>query len=332
MKVLFYSAQKYDEKSFTLMNSGYGYELSFLEAHLNPETAKLAQGYDVISAFVNDDLSAATLEALKNSGVRLIAMRCAGYNNIDLEAAKRLDLELVRVPEYSPYAVAEHSAALVLGLNRKTHKAYNRVRENNFRLAGLQGFDLHGKTIGIIGCGKIGRVAVDIFKGFGMQVLVCDPFLTEEIPGVKKKCLDELLSNSDIISLYCPLTKETKHLINDDAIKKMRDGVMLINTSRGALVDTRAVIRGLKSGKIAYLGIDVYEEEAGIFFEDHTEAALDDDVLARLMTFPNVLITGHQAFFTKEALAEIAKVSLENIKAFSSTSIDDTYMTRKVNF
>jgi D-lactate dehydrogenase len=317
MKVLFYSSQKYDEKSFSTVNKDFGFELNFLEAHLNPETAKLASGYDTVCAFVNDDLSADTLEALKAVGVRLIAMRCAGYNNVDLEAIERLGLELVRVPEYSPYAVAEHSAALVLSLNRKIHKAYNRVRENNFRIAGLQGFDLHSKTIGIIGCGKIGRVAVEIFKGFGMQVLVCDPFLTEDIPGVKKKCLEELLANSDIISLYCPLTKETKHVINDEAIKKMRDGVMLINTSRGGLVDTRAVIRGLKSGKIAYLGIDVYEEEAGIFFEDHTESALDDDVLARLMTFPNVLITGHQAFFTKEALAEIAKVTLENIKAFS---------------
>lgn len=320
MKILFYSSQNYDEESFTKAKSelGYSFDFDFLEAHLTEQTAKLAQGYRVVCAFVNDDLSAKVLEILKACGVELITMRCAGYNNVDIKSACQLGIEVTRVPEYSPYAVAEHSCALVMALNRKTHKAYSRTRDLNFKINGLRGFDLHGKSIGIIGFGKIGQIAARIFYGFGMDVLIHDPFFKGELEFGRLVDFDELLAGSDIISLYCPLTKGTKHIINEEAISKMKDGVMLINTSRGGLVDTKAVIQGLKSEKIKYLGIDVYEEEADIFFEDHEEDMIHDDVLARLLTFPNVLVTGHQAFFTQEALDQIAKVSLENIKAFAA--------------
>ena len=319
MKILFYSSQSYDKESFGLANKDYDYEIEYLDAHLSPKTALLANGYDVVCVFVNDDLSAETIKSLCENGVKLVALRCAGYNNVDLKAAKECGLEVVRVPEYSPYAVAEHACALALTLNRKTHKAYNRTRESNFKIAGLKGFDMHGKTVGIIGCGKIGEIAARIFNGFGMKVLVSDPTYKAELDFIKLVDLEELLRDSDLISLHCPLNQDTKHLINAETIKTMKDGVMLINTSRGALIDTKAVIDGLKSQKIGYLGIDVYEEEADLFFEDHTESILTDDVLARLLSFPNVLVTGHQAFFTNEAVSEIAKVTLENIKAFSES-------------
>ena len=321
MKILFYSSQNYDKESFekSKQELGYDYEFDFIEAHLNEKTAKLAQGYRVICAFVNDDLSATVLETLKVCGVELVTMRCAGYNNVDLSKAKELDIKVTRVPEYSPYAVAEHSCALVMALNRKTHKAFNRTRDLNFKISGLRGFDLNNKTIGIVGFGKIGRIAAKIFHGFGMEVLVHDPFYKGKPEHGSLVSFEELLKQADIISLYCPLTKDTKHMINENSIAKMKDGVMIINTSRGALIDTKAVIAGLKSEKIAYLGIDVYEEEADIFFEDHEDEVIQDDVLARLLTFPNVLVTGHQAFFTQEALDEIAKVSLDNIKAFSES-------------
>ena len=317
-KILFYSSQNYDQESFNDSNSklDMGFEFDFLEAHLNETTAKLAQGYKAVCAFVNDDLSAKVLEILKVAGVELVTMRCAGYNNVDLEKAKELGITVTRVPEYSPYAVAEHSCALVITLNRKTHKAYNRSRDLNFKISGLRGFDLNDKKIGIIGFGKIGQIAAKIFHGFGMEILIYDPFFKEQPEFGSLVDLDEVLKESDVISLYCPLTKDTKHMINSDAIDKMKTGVMLINTSRGALIDTKAVIKGLKSGKIGYLGIDVYEEEADIFFEDHEDEIIQDDVLSRLLTFPNVLVTGHQAFFTQEALDEIAKVTLENISNF----------------
>lgn len=318
MKVLFYSAQSYDLESFKETNQKLklAYELDFVEAHLNAKTAKLSQGYKVVCAFVNDDLSAEVLEILKVNGVELVAMRCAGYNNVNLDKAKELDIKIVRVPEYSPYAVAEHSCALVMTLNRKTHRAFNRTRDLNFKISGLRGFDMHSKTIGIVGYGKIGQIAAKIFNGFGMNILIHDPFFKGSPEFGKMVSLEELLKASDVISLYCPLNKETKHIINDSSIEKMKNGVMLINTSRGGLIDTKAVIKALKSEKIKYLGIDVYEEEADIFFEDHEESMIKDDVLARLLTFPNVVVTGHQAFFTQEALDEIAKVTLGNIDSF----------------
>ena len=319
MKVLFYSSQNYDKESFQEANSKIkqNFEFDFCEAHLNEKTAQLACGYQAICAFVNDDLSATVLEVLKANSVELIAMRCAGYNNIDLNKAKELDLKVVRVPEYSPYAVAEHSCALAMTLNRKTHRAINRTRDLNFKISGLRGFDMHAKTIGIVGYGRIGQIAAKIFSGFGMEILIYDPFFKANPEHGKMASFDELLKTSDVISLYCPLNKDTKHIINENSIQKMKDGVMLINTSRGGLIDTKAVIAALKSEKIKYLGIDVYEEEADIFFEDHEESMIKDDVLARLLTFPNVIVTGHQAFFTQEALDEIAKVTLNNIKAFS---------------
>lgn len=319
MKILFYSSQNYDKESFEESNSKLklGYEFDFCESHLNIRTALLAKGYRAICAFVNDDINADVLEILKVNGVELIALRCAGFNNVDLKKAKDLDIKIVRVPEYSPYAVAEHSCALMMALNRKTHRAFNRTRDLNFKISGLRGFDMNKKIIGIIGFGKIGQIAAKIFDGFGMEILIYDPFVKNEPEYGKLVDLDKLLQESDIISLYCPLNKDTKHLINDSSIAKMKDGVMLINTSRGGLIDTKAVIRALKSQKIKYLGIDVYEEEADIFFEDHEESMIKDDVLARLLTFPNVLVTGHQAFFTQEALDQIAEVTLNNIKAFS---------------
>lgn len=318
MQILFYSSQNYDKESFEKSNSELklGYEFDFLESHLDTKTALLAKGYKAICAFVNDDINAEVLEILKVNGVELIALRCAGFNNINLEKAKELDIKVVRVPEYSPYAVAEHSCALMMTLNRKTHRAFNRTRDLNFKISGLKGFDMNKKTIGIIGFGRIGQIAAQIFNGFGMEILIYDPFFTDLPEYGNLVELDELLKNSDVISLYCPLNKATKHIINDSSIEKMKPGVMLINTSRGGLIDTKAVIRALKSEKIKYLGIDVYEEEADIFFEDHEDSMIKDDVLARLLTFPNVLVTGHQAFFTQEALHEIAHVTLDNISSF----------------
>lgn len=279
------------------------------------KTALLSKGFDAVCVFVNDSVDAEVLRILSENGIRLVALRCAGFNNVDLEAAKKYNVKVVRVPEYSPYAVAEHSCALILALNRKTHRAYNRTRESNFKLCGLQGFDLAGKTIGIIGCGRIGQVAAKIFDGFGMKVLVYDPYYKGDLDFAVQVTLPELLQASDIVSLYCPLNQETKHLIDAKAIEQMKDGVMIINTSRGALIDSKAAIAGLKSGKIGYLGLDVYEEEAGLFFEDHTGMIMQDEVLARLLTFPNVLVTGHQAFFTAEALSQIAKTTLVNLES-----------------
>lgn len=318
MKILFYSAQNYDIESFNNRKEKMDedFEIDFLEAHLNDRTASISQGYKVVCAFVNDEISKSVLEKLKECGVELIAMRCAGYNNIDLDVAKELDLKIVRVPEYSPYAVAEHASALIMALNRKIHKAYNRTRDLNFKIANLKGFDMHEKTIGIIGYGKIGQIATKIFNGYGMDILIHDPLTEEKAEFGKLVELDELLEKSDIISLHCPLNKDTKHLIDKSAIEKMKDGVMIINTSRGGLINTKAVIENLKSRKIGYLGIDVYEEEGDIFFEDHEESIIQDDVLARLLTFPNVLVTGHQAFFTQEAIDEIAKVTLDNVKSY----------------
>jgi D-lactate dehydrogenase len=317
MKIAVFSAKKYDREFLNAAN-GARHELRFFEPHLNEETVGLATGSQAVCVFVNDQVNAAVIERLHSLGVRLIALRCAGYNNVDLAAATKHDITVVRVPAYSPYAVAEHTIALMLALNRKLHRAYNRVREGNFALDGLVGFDMHGKTVGIIGTGKIGTVVAQILTGFGCPTLAFDPFpnATCRSLGVRYVELSELFAQSDIISLHCPLTPENKYIVSDAAIARMKNGVMLINTSRGALLDTIAIIEGLKSGKIGYIGLDVYEEEEEIFFEDRSGLILSDDVFARLLTFPNVIITGHQAFFTREALENIAATTIENITRF----------------
>ncbi|GAA4384464.1 2-hydroxyacid dehydrogenase [Hymenobacter koreensis] len=318
MNVTFFNAKPYDKQFFEAANPEFGHQLKFLEVPLNEHTAVLAKDAEAVCAFVNDHADAAVLRLLAEGGTRLIAMRCAGYNNVDLKAAAELGLKVVRVPAYSPHAVAEHALALILTLNRKTHRAYNRVREGNFALTGLMGFDLHGRTVGLIGLGKIGLVTARILKGFGCRVLGFDiqhEAEADEI-GVEFTDLDTLFAQSDIISLHCPLTPHTFHLINDEAIAKMKDGVMLINTSRGAIIDTKAVIKGLKCEKIKYLGLDVYEEEGDLFFEDMSAKVIQDDVFMRLLSFNNVLITGHQAFLTSDALQNIAHITLQNISDF----------------
>lgn len=321
MRVTVFSTKAYDEEFIQAANEADGHELHFLESRLTIETAKLANSSSAVCAFVNDQLTAEVLTALSASGVRLLALRSAGFNHVDLAAAARLGLTVARVPGYSPHAVAEHCVGLILALNRKLHRAYNRVRENNFALSGLLGFDLHGRTVGVVGTGKIGVCFAQIMVGFGCRVLASDPHPNPEIPrlGAEYVPLDALLCESDIVTLHCPLTPDTYHLINAERIPRMRDGVMLINTSRGALVDTAAVIAGLKSGKIGYLGLDVYEEEADLFFEDLSDQMLHDDVFSRLITIPNVLITGHQAFFTRDALENIAATTIANITAFERT-------------
>ena len=314
MKVAIFSAKKYDREFLSAAN-GSRHELRFFEPHLNEETVGLAAGFEAVCVFVNDQVNAAVIATLHSLGVRLIALRCAGYNNVDLAAAKKHGVTVVRVPAYSPYAVAEHTIALMLALNRKLHRAYNRVREGNFALDGLVGFDMHGKTVGVIGTGQIGTVVAQILTGFGCPTLAFDPFpnATCRSLGVRYVELNELFAQADIITLHCPLTPENKYMINGPAIARMKIGVMLINTSRGALLDTLPIIEALKSGKIGYLGLDVYEEEEQIFFEDRSGLILSDDVFARLLTFPNVIITGHQAFFTREALLNIATTTLDNI-------------------
>lgn len=319
MKVAVFSAKNYDREFLTAANAS-SHELHFFEPHLSEETAGLAAGFEAVCVFVNDRVDSTIIAKLSGVGVRLIALRCAGYNNVDLKAAKKHDIVVVRVPGYSPYAVAEHTLGLMLALNRKLHRAYNRVREGNFALDGLLGFDLHGKTAGIIGTGRIGTVVARILTGFGCQILAFDPMPDETCRslGVRYVQLDELLAQSDMITLHCPLTPDNKHMIDASALTKMRDGVMLINTSRGALIDTIAAIEALKSGKLGYLGLDVYEEEEQIFFEDRSGLIISDDVFSRLLTFPNVIITGHQAFFTREAMENIASTTIDNITKFES--------------
>jgi D-lactate dehydrogenase len=317
MKVAVFNARAVDRQFLTPANKP-GHELQFFEPPLNDATVGLAAGFDVVCVFVHDHVNAAVTEKLHSLGVRLIALRCAGYNNVDLASAKKYGIPVVRVPAYSPHAVAEHTIALMLALDRKLHRAYNRVREGNFSLEGLLGFDMRGKTVGIIGTGKIGTVVARILRGFHCKLLALDPFPSDYCRslGLEYLTLDELLPRSDIITLHCPLTPENKHIINVRALEKMKDGVMLINTSRGALLDTVAVIEALKSGKVGYLGLDVYEEEEKIFFEDRSSLIIPDDVFARLLTFPNVIITGHQAFFTREALENIAATTIDNITKF----------------
>ncbi|MEX0657568.1 MAG: 2-hydroxyacid dehydrogenase [Egibacteraceae bacterium] len=318
MKVGVFSTKAYDRQYLDRANGDHGHDLVFLEPRLTVETAPLASGFDAVCAFVNDDLGAEVLAALAEQSVRLVALRSAGFNHVDLARAAELGITVARVPAYSPHAVAEHTVALILTLNRKIHRAHARVREGNFSLVGLLGFDLCGKTVGIVGTGAIGRVFARIMAGFGCRLLAFDPSPSDEClaVGVQYVPQPQLLAEADIVSLHCPLTPETHHLIDADALGLMRDGAMLINTSRGALVDTGAVVDGLKSGKLGALGLDVYEEEEALFFQDLSDRVITDDVFARLQTFPNVVITGHQAFFTAEALAHIAETTLGNISAF----------------
>lgn len=319
MKVAFFDCHRFERRYFEDANREFLHEISFIEVRLSEDTACLAGGYTAICAFVNDNLNAKVVEALGGSGVRLIALRCAGFNNVDLDAAKAHGMSVVRVPEYSPYAVAEHAVALMLSLNRKIHRAYSRVREGNFTLDGLVGFDLHKKTVGIVGTGRIGGVLARIMNGFGCRLLGYDtnpnPALNEQY-GLRYVELTNLLRESDIISLHVPLTPDTRHIIEDNAFNQMKKGAMLINTGRGALIDTRALIRALKSGRIGFAGLDVYEEEENLFFRDFSEQIIPDDTLARLLTFPNVLITSHQGFLTQEALDKIARTTLQSISDF----------------
>ena len=318
MRTILFSTQTYDRDSFLACSSDL--DLHFQPARLTLDTAALAQGHAVVCAFINDDLSAPVLECLAEGGTQLIALRSAGYNHVDLHAAQQLGLTVVRVPAYSPHAVAEHAVALVLALNRRLHRAYNRTREGDFSLHGLTGFDLVGKRVGVVGTGQIGEVVARIMAGFGCALLAYDPYPNPAVEalGGRYVPLDELLAESDIVSLHCPLNDGTRYLVNSHSLQRMKRGAMLINTGRGALVETPALIEALKSGQLGYLGLDVYEEEANLFFEDRSDLPLQDDVLARLLTFPNVIVTAHQAFLTREALAAIARTTLDNISAWAS--------------
>ncbi len=320
MKIALFSAKAYDRDYFEQANQQFGYELDYFDVRLDQKTSRLAHGYPVVCAFVNDDLSRPVLTDLVNNGTRLLAMRCAGYNNVDLAAAKELGLTVVRVPAYSPEAVAEHSVGLMMTLNRRIHKAYQRTRDANFALDGLVGFNMFGKTAGIIGTGKIGIATLRILKGFGMRLLVNDPFQNQAAVelGAEYVDLDTLFRESDVISLHCPLFKENYHLLNAESFAKMKKGVMIINTSRGALLNAQDAIEALKQGKIGALGLDVYEEESELFFEDKSNEVITDDTFRRLSACHNVLFTGHQAFLTREALLSIAGTTLNNAKAFAA--------------
>jgi len=318
LPVAAFSVKSYDRESLSAASADQPIEWSWFESRLDRDTARLAEGATAVNCFVNDTLDAATLERLAALGVRLITLRCAGFNQVDLAAATRLALPVTRVPEYSPHAVAEHTLGLVLMLDRKLHKAYNRVRDGNFSLEGLLGTDLHGRTAGIVGTGRIGRCVVELFLGFGCRVLAhdvhVDPALVAR--GVEYVPLDDLFAGADIISLHCPLLPATQHLVNERTIALMKPGVMLINTSRGGLVDTRAVIDALKTGQIGLLGLDVYEEEGDLFFADLSNSIIQDDIFTRLLTLPNVVITAHQAFFTRNALEAIAEQTVRNLVLF----------------
>ncbi len=319
MRIAIFSSKPYDRRFLGAANAGHGHELLFLEPRLTAATAPLAGDAAAVCGFVNDQFDAEVLGLLAAQGTRLIALRSAGFNHVDLVAAARLQLCVVRVPAYSPHAVAEHALALILALNRRIVRAHNRVRDGNFALDGLVGFDLCGKTVGVVGTGAIGSVFARIMHGLGCRVLACDPQPAAALDGVVDYVeMDELLQRADIVSLHCPLTPATRHLIDSASLARMRAGVMLINTSRGGLVDTRAVIQALKRGQLGYLGLDVYEEEQQLFFEDLSGGVIQDDVFTRLLTFPNVLITGHQGFFTAEALRAIAETTLCNVSSFES--------------
>lgn len=318
MRIAFYDTKTYDRPSFDKYGEKYDITFKYFETKLNEDTAELAKGFDGVCVFVNDTVNAAVIDKLYKMGIKLIALRCAGFNNIDMKYAYG-KLHVFRVPSYSPYAVAEHAIALLLTSVRRTHKAYIRSKDFNFSLNGLTGFDLHGKTVGVIGTGKIGRVFINICRGFGMKVLAYDKFPADNLDNgdtVRYVDIDELLQNSDIISLHCPLTDDTYHLIDDNAIDKAKKGVIIINTSRGALIDTEALLTGIKSRKVGAACLDVYEEESDLFFEDNSGHIMEDDTLARLITMPNVIVTSHQAFLTEEALENIAETTVKNIADF----------------
>lgn len=317
---MLFGTQPYDRESFDRIKPAYGFDICYHRSHLNANNAVLAQGADAVCVFVNDTVDAETIRQLAALGVKLIALRCAGFNNVDLKAAARHRIPVVRVPAYSPHAVAEHAVALMLSLNRKVHRAYWRTRDGNFSLHGLLGFDMYGKTAGIVGTGKIARELIRILKGFGMEVLAYDIYPDEAYAagaGIVYVPLDELYRRADIISLHCPLTDGTRYMIGDVAISHMKPGVMLINTGRGQLIHTEALIDGLKEKKIGSAGLDVYEEEAAYFYEDTSDRIMDDDVLARLLSFNNVIVTSHQGFFTREALDNIARTTMQNISDFA---------------
>ena len=329
MKVIVFDTKPYDRKYLDKENERYGFEIKYIEGKLTPDTAKLAAGYDVVCAFVNDDIGAATIDVLVDVGVRAIAMRCAGYNNVDIRHAFG-KIHVVRVPKYSPFAVAEHAIALLMTLNRRIHRAYLRTRDGNFNLNGLLGFDMHGKIVGVVGTGQIGRCFIDICRGFGMQVLAYDPYPNPNA-GIEYVSIDELLSRSDVVSLHCPLTAETHHLIDAKRLSLMKPNAVIVNTSRGALIDSAALIEALKDGAIGGAALDVYEEEAQYFFEDHSNDVIKDDQLTRLLSFNNVLVTSHQAFFTHEALEKIAEVTFENIANLSAFRGNrETYLANEV--
>ncbi len=319
IKIAFYDAKPYDIDFFNKANEHYCFQINYIQSHLTILTAELAREHDAVCVFVNDIVTEEIINIFIKFNIKILALRSAGFNNVDLKASGNKIL-VVRVPAYSPYAVAEHTIALLLALNRKIHKAYNRTREGNFNIDGLMGFDLHGKTFGVIGTGKIGQLVIKIAIGFGMKVLAYDIFPNKELEsiGFKYTSLDDLYKNADIISLNCPLTKETHHLINDDSISKMKNGVIIINTGRGKLIHTRSLIQGLKSKKIGSAGLDVYEEEGDYFFEDFSNKILLDDNLTRLLSFNNVILTSHQAFFTQEAMTQIASVTLKNLSDYFS--------------
>ena len=316
MKIAFFDAKPYDKPGFQRYCAGSGLEIKYFETHLNEDTVSLASGFDGVCVFVNDIVNAEVVDRLYEMGVKVIALRCAGFNNVDTRACFG-KIHVFRVPAYSPYAVAEHAMALLLTMNRHIHKAFNRTREFNFSLAGLTGFDLHGKTVGIIGTGKIGRIFADICKGFGMNILAYDKFPAAN-SDLNYVDLPELLAHSDIISLHCPLTDETRHMINDDTVEQMKPGVVIINTSRGGLIDTESLINGLKVKLIGGACLDVYEEEGDLFYEDLSDDIVQDDKLVRLIAMPNVIVTSHQAFLTEEALDNIAHTTVENLQKFFS--------------
>ena len=311
--ISFYDTKPYDKKYFNIINEQYGFTINYFETKLSARTAKLAEGSDAVCAFVNDDVSAPTVDALNKLGIKIIAMRCAGYNNVDIRYAQD-KIPVVRVPAYSPHAVAEHAMALLLTLNRRIHKAFLRTRDFNFSLNGLTGFDLYGKTVGVVGTGKIGSAFIDICRGFGMKVLAYDVF--PNLDGVEYVDMETLLKRADLISLHCPLTPSTRHIINAKSIDKMKKGVFIVNTSRGALIDSEALLYGLLNEKLGGACLDVYEEESDLFYEDNSATIVKDDILSRLICLPNVIVTSHQGFLTGEALTNIASTTLENISEF----------------
>ena len=325
MKIAFFSSKPYDKTIFEAENKNYGFELNFYETHLGPHIVNAIEDEQAVCVFVNDKVNRQVIEILAKKGVKIIALRCAGFNNVDLEAAKEFGIKVCRVPAYSPEAVAEHTMAMLLTLNRKTHKAYNRVREQNFALNGLLGFNLFQKTIGVVGTGKIGKAFINIAKGFGCKIIAYDLYPDQELMnnGVEYVELDKLFKSSDIISLHCPLTPENHYMINQETIAMMKDGVTIINTSRGGLINTHEAIEALKNHKIGYLGIDVYEQEEKLFFKDLSAEIIQDDMIQRLMSFPNVLVTAHQAFFTREALEQISEITMRSISEIKEKGSTD---------